>query len=1072
MGKSGCLWALLLSATCCTAGWTQTKTETPPADAVSQLLSSLPADNREEIQYFLTLHPETAKTPAALIQAVSLGNVSLAELLLQKGADANSVDEKSRRTALMLAAQKGPTAMVELLLKHGADVKATDPIHQNPLAFAQRGRQWQSAVILIKAGAPIRFEVFRRNPLLEDAAMAGHIPLVSTLLDTGSDPNKGNPLPKAIARGQFAVAELLLARGASLNADNDDAYGRGPLQIAAMTGDLKMIELLLQKGANLNDTTEHGDSAVSLATRFEHSDVVKFLLEKNADPNLSQRTLRATRGYPEAPVEEPSQQPSRALQYAITALRRDLCELLVKHGARTGIPVLDAVLVGDATQLQNIIRETPSVMAPEIRTPRTALQDLSPLQLASLMGNVASVQLLLDAGALPNHFDENRLPALHYAAASGDLATVKTLLDKGADAKLTARQGATPLHFAAIRAEVKSAVAIGKLLQQHGLDINIAATPLGSLQYDTGAGQGASIPFASGPLLATKATPLYFAAHLDKTALVEWLLAAGAPLVVEGDVPSPLHAAARGGAAQTVQFLLSRGAKVNALAGGRTALHDALTAPMTFSPYAHEDYDGDFNSQEGRTLRYWTEQLAPIPLTPSKRATIEVLLKYGAEPLAFSQTYFKVARTTPLNLATRTNDRELTRKMVEAIKDVHAAFDRNIWGSATGSNALQRAAFFGDLYAVELLLARGAQINEEDQEGRTALDEVLMPPTYQDSRGQDEMLNVPPPNDEAFLAQRQTVAAYLLSKGARCGTGPMYRAIQSRNIDQIKKLISISPALLKINEGSRIPLIQSIGKPEIMKFLIDKGSVLDARDKQGATALYNAANRSETECVQLLLERGANPNIGDLEERTPLAVAKTNGTRGAQVVQLLQAAGARDEMGINYRIRRNDVDGVKAMLTAQPELLNRQTSSSQMTPLHIAAESGNQALVEFFVEKGAVISPLNFYRESPLHLAAATGRIEIVKFLLDKGVDVNIDPDINQPLRYGSRDGVGKVVSATGTPLFKAAATNQQAIVTLLLERGANINHRNVAGETPLAIARLLKKTEMIDFLIQKGATE
>lgn len=1080
MGSSRYLWTLLLSAYCCTAGWAQTKTEAQPLDAVSRLLSSLPADNREEIQHLLTLHPETAKVSAALIQAVSLGNVSLAELLLQKGADANSVDEKSRRTVLMLAAQKGPTAMVELLLKHGADVKAVDPSYQTPLTYAQQGRQWKSAAFLVRAGAKINVHSGMRNRILEDAALQGEVELVNTLLDAGEDPNLGNPLGKAIAKRQFKTAEALIARGASLNADKDDIYGRGPLQIAAITGDLPIIELLLQKGAELNATTEHGDSALALAAKYGHVNVVKFLLERKADPNRSLRTLRAPNEYGVPVNEEDTGQYSRALHLAFSVMRHDVAKLLVKHGARYGTPIFDAILQRDAQQLQTILREHPEALQPvdgPLAGKRQNLPPLDtrlfqPLHIAALMGDSDSVQLLLNAGAQPNSQTTQGWSALHFAAASGDLPTVKLLLDKGADVKVQVKNSVTPLHFAAVRAGEKQAVEIGKLLHQHGADLNAAGSTFSALQYDYGAGRGAYVSFDEGAILAGSVSPLYLAAFFNKVALVEWLLKTGGTLASEDSIGLALHGAARGAATETVKLLLERGANVNVPINGRTPLHEAFAPPVTFAPYMEESFGSDFNSVEGRNERYWTNQLTPIELTPSKRATVELLLMQGADPLAFSKTYNSIDRMTPLDLAMRTNNRELMRKMVEAIKDVHASLERTSGGSMAGSNALQRAAFFGNLYAVELLLARGAQINEEDLAGRTALDEILNPPPYLVNWGQEKILDMAPPNDEKFLAKRQEVATYLVGKGARFGTGALRDTIFTGNLNQLQRLIAKSPSLLNISEGYRVPLLEAADKPEALKILLDKGAPVNSRNSQGYTALYIAAQRNNVQSVKMLLDAGANPDIGDLEERTPLAVVKTNGSRGAEVVALLQARGARDEIGINYRIRANDVEGVKAMIAAQPELALRKTITNGTTPLHLAAETGNLPLVEFFVEKGASLTALNFYRETPLHLAAGAGRSNIVTFLLDKGADLNSDPDVNQPLRYGSRDGVGRVVVATGTPLFKAVAANQQAVVTLLLERGADINHRNVAGETPLLRAKIYKKPEMVTFLTEKGARE
>ena len=59
-----------------------------------------------------------------LMDAVSKGNVVLAEQLLQEGADINAVDEYKERTPLMVAASNGNAILVQLLLQEGANINA------------------------------------------------------------------------------------------------------------------------------------------------------------------------------------------------------------------------------------------------------------------------------------------------------------------------------------------------------------------------------------------------------------------------------------------------------------------------------------------------------------------------------------------------------------------------------------------------------------------------------------------------------------------------------------------------------------------------------------------------------------------------------------------------------------------------------------------------------------------------------------------------------------------------------------------------------------------------------------
>ena len=114
----------------------------------------------------------------------------------------------------------------------------------------------------------------------------------------------------------------------------------------------------------------------------------------------------------------------------------------------------------------------------------------------------------------------------------------------------------------------------------------------------------------------------------------------------------------------------------------------------------------------------------------------------------------------------------------------------------------------------------------------------------------------------------------------------------------------------------------------------------------------------------------------------------------------------------------------------------------------------NVALVSVKTEWGVASYPdywpLNV---TPIFWAAATGNEALVTLLLDNGAKVD------------DRDRSGN------TPLHNSVLKKQTEIVTLLLERGADLDARSGSGMTPLHIAALRDNAEMIQFLIEQGAT-
>ena len=88
--------------------------------------------------------------------------------------------------------------------------------------------------------------------LIYDAAKDGNIKAVKQHLAAGTDVNTkggsfgGTPLHSAAIEGHKEVAELLIAKGADVNAKRDDGWT--PLMDAAQEGYMEIVELLRKHG--------------------------------------------------------------------------------------------------------------------------------------------------------------------------------------------------------------------------------------------------------------------------------------------------------------------------------------------------------------------------------------------------------------------------------------------------------------------------------------------------------------------------------------------------------------------------------------------------------------------------------------------------------------------------------------------------------------------------------------------------------------------------------------------------------------------------------------------------------
>ena len=84
--------------------------------------------------------------------AAMFGHTEIAELLIDKGADANAKDEKFGLTPLHNAAESGRKEIAELLISKGADVNAKDTGGETPLDRAIKSKQTETVDLLRKHG--------------------------------------------------------------------------------------------------------------------------------------------------------------------------------------------------------------------------------------------------------------------------------------------------------------------------------------------------------------------------------------------------------------------------------------------------------------------------------------------------------------------------------------------------------------------------------------------------------------------------------------------------------------------------------------------------------------------------------------------------------------------------------------------------------------------------------------------------------------------------------------------------------------------------------------------------------
>ncbi len=259
------------------------------------------------------LHPDSGGGDyTALHIAASFHDPEVVAVLLEHGADTEQYgDDSDFREPLHMAAWQNPNPEVtRLLLEHGADLEATDRHDNTPLHFAVRGSHLETVRLLLDYGADVNAIGGRREATPLHHADSPEI--AGLLLDEGADIESrmrppldrglGNtPLHSAVDNDNFAVAELLLERGAYVDAQS---HSGTPLVVAAGNGSysLAMIEMLLDWGADINAIEErYGYTALHEAAQDlddlpdepeavrRAQQFLRLLLDRGADINAKKR---------------------------------------------------------------------------------------------------------------------------------------------------------------------------------------------------------------------------------------------------------------------------------------------------------------------------------------------------------------------------------------------------------------------------------------------------------------------------------------------------------------------------------------------------------------------------------------------------------------------------------------------------------------------------------------------------------------------------------------------------------------------------------------------------------------
>lgn len=324
------------------------------------------------------------------------------------------------------------------------------------------------------------------------------------LLDFGANPAGGanseyvsSPLHKAVEAENFSLVQLLVERGADVNAldYNDGAFS--PLHIACFNlAPAEIVEYLVLHGADINILNEDGETAINVLVRhapnLQYKSIeqqLEILIQNGADlfitDRLNENAWTQMQNHPELKLAAMNAVLKNDFDKQ-PVLKQQIIEMLPKFNINN-IDELKEVLNEkiSLSMIDEIIESQLVLLHPDNLLEHKLIQ-------AAVDLNVDKMSALLEEGANPNfmlpeyYYPYENKSALHRLADDYSIYSVnhnvtlsgmKLLLEHGANPNLANEQGNTVLHIMQYKIypyfiEDASKLEAFYLLLNHGADLH------------------------------------------------------------------------------------------------------------------------------------------------------------------------------------------------------------------------------------------------------------------------------------------------------------------------------------------------------------------------------------------------------------------------------------------------------------------------------------------------------------------------------------------------------------------------------------------------------------------------
>ena len=754
-------------------------------------------------------------------------------------------------------------------------------------------------------------------------------------------------------------------------------------------GNLEAVKRYLAGGADINTFDGNGMTLLHQAAGDGQKEIVQYLLDHGANIN-------ARRPDDGAPIH-----------CAAVQGHTEVTRLLAARGALIGSPVA-AVACNNVDRLRQLVKEDSKLLVKTWYTWAWS-EEHTLLHHAAHHGSVESLAALVALGADPKAQDSDGRTPLMIAAAGGHVEAVRELLKHDDRIDLASKYGSTPLNLAASRGHE----AVVRFLLDRGASYDIF----------TAAARG----------------------DVDR---VETLLTQDKALLEkEAGTATPLLWAAEHNKPQVLKRLLDHGADIN----------------------FHNNWSGSVLS-----VAVWEGHAEIVKLLLDRGATIEL----GAGDDAYG---------TPLHRACWQGNLELVRLLLDRGAQINSENNGH-------ETPLCFAVGEGRIDVVRYLLDRGADPNKGGPVAGAALENRIEIAQLLLGRGAEVGMAIHYAADRGYLGLVELLLKYKIDRSLRDDENrtPLHLAVlwfrDEARLDEYCKIVDLllehGYTLEDSSSGGR-KVIHLAGNLAMLEHLLNRGADVNTRTtSNGVTLLHQACASKDVDRVRFLLAHGADVHAADNDGARPIhfLLQEKSDKRSKAIAALLRERGAA--LDVFAQAQLGQTEKVLAMLDEKPDLVRAQGRGGQ-TLLHIAAGRGDLELVKALLSRGADLELKNGWAGwTPLHCAAGEGHTQVVAHLIQQGAKVEAAGVYNQGILYtAAMQGHAEVVRlllAAGAdveattvwehfPLVEAAGKGYLEVIKSLLDAGARIN-RTCKGSTALDEAVSGGHEAMVTFLLERGA--